>query len=53
MLSVFRGGGTFNFKYIAQRHMMAYGAKTHTSGGGPLETFGKMSHNPLIHKQEK
>ena len=33
--------------------MMAYGAKTCTSEGGPPETVGKMSHNPLIHMQEK
>ena len=32
---------------------MAFGAKMHISGGGPLETVGKMSHNPLIHMQEK
>ena len=33
--------------------MMTYGAKTRTSGGGPLETVGKMSHSPHIHMQGK
>jgi len=32
---------------------MVYGAKTRTSGGGPLETVGVMSHNPINHLQEK